>query len=333
MIILDDNRLEVHVPEVHPDARRTIEFQRTLRIPDDGRDYPLPPGPGRFPLRHLDDFALRLPEPLRERGGVVTPVHQAGALWISFSAGYPFAARVATGRICAITGDPWTDGLNRDPQDYAVLPEQPWLDGCCVEEGVFRQFVTMPLGSGYTVEEQLSGAAMHGGIQFLVCPMKAGHYGKLGRPPALRDGLVQQSMSCTEPSMGLAPGGRMHQDIYDDPHGLDAWDQRHASRCFVPLVNASQWLAVTGERPPTEPPGAQDYAAAGLPRFAYDAPDAKAVAGSERLRGAASVAAVAARDGHGPRPGNGTVTVGHVREIGERRRRPVRETSGDGATA
>ena len=30
----------------------------------------------------------------------------------------------------------------------------------------------------------------------------------------------------------------MKQDIYDDPHGLDAWDQRHSSHCFVPHVVA-----------------------------------------------------------------------------------------------
>lgn len=31
-----------------------------------------------------------------------------------------------------------------------------------------------------------------------------------------------------EPSMGLALGGRMKQEVYMDPYGLDAWDQRHA---------------------------------------------------------------------------------------------------------
>jgi hypothetical protein len=30
-----------------------------------------------------------------------------------------------------------------------VLPEQPWLDGYCVEKGYIRQFVAMPLGEGY----------------------------------------------------------------------------------------------------------------------------------------------------------------------------------------
>ena len=65
--------------------------------------------------------------------------------------------------------------------------------------------------------------------------------------------------------MGLAPGGRMKQDIYDDPYGLDAWDQQHVSRCFVTLVNSAQWMAITGERPPTEPPTARQYTKAGLP--------------------------------------------------------------------
>ena len=42
----------------------SLVFQRTLRIPDDGRDYPLPPGLGRFPLRHIDDYILHAHEPV-----------------------------------------------------------------------------------------------------------------------------------------------------------------------------------------------------------------------------------------------------------------------------
>ena len=140
MIVLENDRLEFRFPEVHAEARCSIAFQRTLRIPDDGRDYPLPPGLGAFPLRHLDDFGERLPGSWRERGGVIAPMHQAEAMWIAFDSDYPFAVKVATGKSCAITGDPWVDRLNRDPQDYAVLPEQPWLDGYCVEKGVVRQF-------------------------------------------------------------------------------------------------------------------------------------------------------------------------------------------------
>ena len=53
-----------------------------------------------------------------------------------------------------------------------VSSEQPWLDGYCVEKGLIRQFVAMPLGSGYSAEEQLSGKAEHGGMQIIVYPMK-----------------------------------------------------------------------------------------------------------------------------------------------------------------
>lgn len=331
MIVLEDNQLEFCVPEVHEAARCSIEFQRTLRIPDDGRDYPLPPGLGTFPLRHLDDYAARLPEAWKVRGGVIAPMHQAEALWINFDAylDYPFAVKVATGKICAITGDPWVDRLNRDPQDYAVVPEQPWLDGYCVEKGVIRQFVAMPLGEGYTVEEQLTGDAVHGGIQVVAYPMKAERYEAL-RLEQSRAPYPMMDDACMKlDDMGLAPGGRMKQEIYDDPYGLDAWDQRHGSRCFVSLLNTTQWMAVTGERPPTEPPTAQDYAAEGLPWFDYYGGDARAVAGSEKLGTLASVAGHAKSKGQEPLPDNETITASPVITLGKPR--PVREVVGDWA--
>lgn len=51
MIELRDDALVFSFPEVHPQARLSISFQRTLRIPDDGKDHPLPPGLGA--LRQL----------------------------------------------------------------------------------------------------------------------------------------------------------------------------------------------------------------------------------------------------------------------------------------
>lgn len=334
MIVLEANRLEIRFPEVHAAARCGIEFQRTLRIPDDGCDYPLPPGLGAFPLRHLDDYAARLPEAWRVRGGVIAPMHQAEAMWINFHADYPFAVKVATGKICAITGDPWLDRLNRDPQDYAVLPEQPWLDGYCVEEGFIRQFVAMPLGEGYTVEEQLTGAAVHGGVQLVAYPMKAERYEALrsrrGGVVGLQDiALCCSAMAPENGVMGLAPGGRMKQEIYDDPYGLDAWDQRHGSRCFVSLLNSVQWMAVTGERPPTEPPSAQDYAASGLPWFDHYGGDARAVAGSDKLKGLKSVAQQAKATGQTALPDNETIAAVPVVRLGKPRR--VREGVGDRA--
>ena len=332
MIVLENDRLEFRFPEVHAAASCSIAFQRTLRIPDDGRDYPLPPGLGSFPLRHLDDYAASLPEAWKVRGGVIAPMHQAEALWIDLNSDYPFAVKVATGKICAIAGDSWVDRLNRDPKDYPVLPEQPWLDGYCVEEGVVRQFVAMPLGEGYTVEEQLTGAAVHGGVQLVAYPMKAERYEALRLEwNGLRDDVVYSLKPVLKDAMGLAPGGRMKKEIYDDPYGLDAWDQPHGSRCFVSLLNTTQWMAITGERPPTEPPTAQDYAARGLSWFDYYGGDARAVAGSEKLRGLTSVAQQAEAMGQGPLPDNETIAAPPVIALGKPR--PVRENSVAGAPA
>ena len=180
MIELQRSQLVFSFPEVHPQARLAVEFQRTLRIPDDGRSYPLPPGLGRFPLRHVDDHATAVPPAWREHGGVLLPMYQSEALWVRFAStylpahvtSYPFAVKVAAGKVNAATGGPWAEGLGRQPQDYVVAPVQPWLDGYCVEKGFVRQFVAMPLGPGYTAEEQLTGSAEHGGLQLVVHPMR-----------------------------------------------------------------------------------------------------------------------------------------------------------------
>ena len=330
MIELKKNALHFRFPEVHEDAHCAVEFQRTLRIPDDERTWFLPPGLGRFPLRHLDDHAFRLPEAWRRRGGVIMPMHQAEALWIDFNTFYPFAVKVATGKICAITGETWVNHLNRDPQDYVVVPEQPWLDGYCVEKGVIRQFVAMPLGTGYSVEEQLTGETSHGGLQIVACPMRRERYEELR---ALPDSVAEEDMGrvyeCPAPmAMGLAPGGRMKQEIHDDRHGLEVWDQRHGSRCFVTIANSTQWMAVTGEHPPTEPPTAKHYTEMGLPWFDYYGGDVEAVAGAAALKGLASVAEMGERKGETPLPENEITAVPHVIGLTAKGASRVREFAG-----
>ena len=137
MIELKSNKLVFSFPEVHPQARLEIAFERTLRIPDDGKDHFLPPGLGEFPLRHVDDFAEGVPAEWLRHGGVMLPMHQAEAMWIKFDsavvpghdAQYPFAVKIAAGKIDAVSGEKWTNNLHGVPQDYVVVPEQPWLDG------------------------------------------------------------------------------------------------------------------------------------------------------------------------------------------------------------
>ncbi len=345
MITLEDDRLVFRFPGVHDDACCMIGFKRTLRIPDDGKNYPLPPGLGRFPLRHLDDHASQLLEGWRRRGGVIAPMHQAEAMWIDFDVGaarpagaprYPFAVKIATGKICALTGDSWVERLNTDPQDYVALPEQPWLDGYCVEKGVVRQFVAMPLGDGYTVEEQLTGAARHGGVQIVVYPMKGERYERLKIRYSARfalDSIPRAEPAQMAPAMGLSPGGRMRQKIHEDPYDLGAWDQRRAARCFVTIANSRQWMEITGERPPTTPPTARRYTEAGLPWFERYGGDTEAIAGASKLRPVASVAQLAAAKGREPLPDNETVEPTRVVGLGKAGARRVREFSANHPSA
>jgi hypothetical protein len=228
---------------------------------------------------------------------------------------YPFAIRVAAGKINAVTGQQWTNGLHEDPQDYMVAPRQPWLDGFCVTKGTIRQFVAMPLGQGYTAEEQITGEAVHGGLQIVVYPMKREVFERRfpKRPPppsaspfadALEDtmALARAAMPQASLSMGLAPGGRMTQKIYDDPFDFADWDTA-SSRCFVHIANSNMWRTFTGEMPPSRPPTAADYTAAGLPWFDYYG-EGDAVEGSAILKGLKSVWQLGQKKGESPLPEN-----------------------------
>ena len=338
MLELIGNSLVFRFPEVHEDAVCTITFQRTLRIPDDNRTYGLPPGLGEFPLEHTSKHSANLPDSIASKGGVLLPMYQAEALWISFSSssGYPFAVKITAGKINAVTGEPWVQGIKNDPQDYVAVPSQPWLDGFCVGEGIVRQFVAMPLGQGYTAEEQITGKAENGGIQVAVAPMKRSDYDQFvsrtkqktysesirldcGDEAAYQeiwDSPSDQYTSAPVTSpMGLAPGGAMSQEIYQDVHSASQYDQVNFSRCFVNLLNSAGWTSVTGKPMPTKPVTAQDYSAAGLPWFSYYDEKATAVPGSSTLGNLSSVAAKHISKEGKPLSGNAPVNPTHTIHI------------------
>jgi hypothetical protein len=325
MIELNYNVLSFRFPEVHPRAVCRIDFQRTLRIPDDNRDYPLPPGLDRFPVSHVDDYVERLPDSWRGRGGVFLPMYQAEALWIHFSGRYPCAIKIAAGKINAVTGAAWTSDLSTAPQDYVVTPKQPWLDGFNVSKSYIRQFVAMPLGEGYTAEEQLTGEAEHGGLQIIVYPMKREVYAEHFERPVVREDVrflrrpVVIRRKSGEPDMGLAPGGLMRQELYKDEYGTDAWDQEQGARCFVHIANSEQYQTITGSRPPHRPPTAGDYARAGLPWFDYYS-DGKALPGAGQLGKLTSVAAKVIAKNNQPLSDNDSVEPVVVKQPGGARR-------------
>jgi hypothetical protein len=300
MVTLERDRLVFRAPQVDPAVRLSVSFQRTLRVPDDGREYPLPAGFGRFPVRHVEDFGHRLPPEIRRRGGVILPMHQAEALWIHFEGEWPVAVQVGTGKICAITGERWTDGLRRDPeQNYVVVPEQPWLDGYAMAKGQVRQFVAMPLGQGYTVEEQLTGEGEWGGIQLQAFPLRK-EVMPVGSPDVMpMEADVCYSAALPSP-MGLAPGGRITQEIYEDERPLPHWDQLFGSRVFVHLLNSLDWARVTGEAAPSTPITLEAYRKAGIPWFDHYREDLSAVPGGSGLKGIKSLGQMGGLDDDGP---------------------------------
>lgn len=324
MLTLDQDALTSRFPEIHPDAVCTIEFQRTLRIPDDNRTHHLPPGLGRFPLSHVDDHAERLPAAWHKRGGVFLPMHETEAMWIRFSSRYPFAVKIATGKVNAVTGKPWSTELQGRvniegirggdaEQDYLSIPRQPWLDGFCVDKGRIRQFVAMPLGEGYTVEEQLTGEAVHGGLQLIVYPLRPEFYVRPRSVLRASSTMAASYSLCASASasleMGMAPGGLMEQVIHEDTYGIDKYDQSVSAKCFVHLLNSRQYEAVTGKKPPHPAPTAADYTKHGLPWFSVNDAGAKALPGSKELQQLDSVANLGNKQGKNPLPDNEPLVI------------------------
>lgn len=281
----------------------TVRFMRTLRLPEEGT-HPLPPGLGTFPLRRVTDYPGRAPAEWLARGGVLLPVYQREAMWLSFSATAPAALQVGVGKVCAVSGRPWSDRLSQKPQNYVVLPRQPWLDGINSGAGTIRQFVAVPLGLGATVEGQVSGEEVWGGIQLQVfelgeralarwreeqrrrsqvpaAPMAFAAPPAAGAMPAPAG--AAPAARAAAPAMGLGAGGRMRQEVYRDERKLSDWRTEPSGRVFVHLATAPQWRQITGEAPPPSPVDRAAYTSAGLPWFDYYDADAQDLPAADAL--------------------------------------------------
>jgi hypothetical protein len=288
-------------------------------------------------MRHVDDYADQAPESWVEHGGVMLPMYQSEALWIYFDdhyiaehdTSYPFAVKIGAGKINAITGDSWSEDLEGSPQNYLVTPEQPWLDGYCVERGFTRQFVAMPLGSGYAAEEQLTGEGKYGGLQIVVYPMKRQIFERRFPKNRIKVDMLELDIPTfirPLPDMGLAPGGRMRQEIYADPFDLNDWDLTTHSRCFIHITNSLVWRALTGEMPPTVPFTAKEYNDAGLPWFEYFDDNNYSLPGSDKLSTLKSVVEMGKIIGEAPLPENESVTKQKIIELRSGlKKRQVRE--------
>ncbi|KAF2801712.1 uncharacterized protein BDZ99DRAFT_455844 [Mytilinidion resinicola] len=180
------------VPEITDNAVHLddlqIAFKRTVRVPDNDNSSALPPGLGNFPLFEVRNYAKSFPTNMTVKGGLFLPMYQREALWIRLRSQRPYAVKIFVGGVNAVSGEPAVESpdtkrrrrnrvaQNISIQDYVVIPNQGWLDGICTEANRVRQFVAMPVGSGYSVEAQVTGQELIGGIQFEITPGKSTIY-------------------------------------------------------------------------------------------------------------------------------------------------------------
>ena len=107
----------------------------------------------------------------------------------------------------------------------------------------------------------------------------------------------------------------MRQEIYEDPFSIHDWDTEHGSRCFIHLVNAATWHAITGQTPPSKPLTAAQYTKAGFPWFDYYDSDLKAVEGSKSLVSLKTVKETAAEKRALPLTDNQSVAIDNIANL------------------
>jgi tetratricopeptide (TPR) repeat protein len=287
-VVIDKNRLRIG-------RFLSVTFRRTLRVPEDGKDYPLPPGfKDPFPIFRVQDYAEKVPRHWLKEGGFFIPMHQREAMFLEFSGfkWHPAAAKIAVGNINAVTGEEFTDAIRPHKQDYIVIPNQKWLDGINSLNGRVRQFIAMPLGKGYTVEEQITDEVRFGGIQIGVYNAREGLFPdedpqdverrlkELAEREKMRERFKDvRFMPSTGPirprgpeddfEMGLAAGGSIRQQIFEDQYGHQAWDEESLVRLTIRIVDTVTFKRITGRDAPATPVSAEHYTKAGLPWFHY----------------------------------------------------------------
>ncbi|KAM0248958.1 hypothetical protein ACHAP5_003167 [Fusarium lateritium] len=280
-----------------------ITFKRTIRVPDNDESTALPPDMGSLPLFKVDDYADTLPVNMAQKGGLFLPMYQREALWINFklNSHWPpfaksrYAIKIYVGGINAISGEPAVPNAatslrrrnllknGKTLQDYIVVPDQYWLDGIAVEPGQVRQFVAMPVGTGHSVEAQMTGEETTAGIQFEISRLdifpKPARVNSNGSPLSnynLVNGSVLHVVERLRggggekesPEMNISAGGRITQSII--PLSQREYRKTVPVTFNVQVLSSTSFEQVTGKKPPKSPVTAKTYAKCGYPFFSIN---------------------------------------------------------------
>ncbi len=269
-------------------GRFSFRLERTLRVPDDGGKYPLPPSFGAFPVYSCAAYSKQLPAAWRGRARFFIPIRQWEALWISFDAPAwrPNAVQIFAGGINVLTGES-SCLLHGRPQNYIVCPEQPWLDGFKTSQARVRQFVAAPLHQGLTVAEQL-GEKSSSLLSIRLIESKPGRFPT--RPPrGFVSPYLLESLSMECMGMGLGAGGIIEQKVYPDPYGVRTWNSSDSKTIEIALLNSQAFREITGQQPPSSTISASDYTRLGFPWFKLYDEEALDTRPARRMRGIQSL--------------------------------------------
>ena len=232
-------RLEPDFAHVHAEARMSVSFVRTLRLPYDGRPSIVPSALGPLPLGRMRDLARPVPSTWRRERGALLPMYRSEAVRLIFDAPtrYPFAVKILADGLNLVSGRPWRPGLDHDRTNYLVVPGRNHLDGLPGEHGRVRQLVAAPLDPASAARGPLDDAGPVRQLQFVVTPLDPVRWTLLGPYP------------------------------WRGPRGCDPthWDERHTQTSFVGIVPAHRWEEVTGELVPHPPISGDLYHGAGVP--------------------------------------------------------------------
>jgi len=265
-------------------------------------------------------------------------MYQREAMWIQFNAprDAPKAIKIAVGKVNAITGKEYNQRIQKGEQDYCVAPTQPWIDGINNGNGTIKQFIAMPLGQGYTVEEQVTGKAEFGGIQLCVFDSKQKIQKDYDNDYKRRDKKevekikkkmyslspqhqnlsdfnesknCQEEIEDEESEMGISSGGKMKQKIYNDPYGFSFWNESKFGRVFVHIVNSTMYERITGKQLSSSPIDAYSYQTYQYPWFDIYDEGKKTVKQSNILNQVKTVKEIDQQKYSWPQDDNSTVNI------------------------
>jgi hypothetical protein len=266
-----------------------IKFHRTVRVAAD-KVSNLPPSLGTMEIHHVKEYRKTCPAGW-EDDGIFLALHDKEAMWMSFATSTPVALLIGAGGVNALTGEklgtvlekdnylvtppqPWLDGWkDKDGTVYQfVATEHKKGEGLTVgEQLIGKESKTGALGIavfepkdvrslqhhhlpqekwGYEETGAIKTSGLMKGFGFstprAICnaPMS-----DPGEAVLDFDGLSADREDVKE--MGVGKGGKIHQKIYPDPHGIEVWKDKPISALAVYLIGAEQFAKITGKPLPT----------------------------------------------------------------------------------